>query len=160
MTAAYSRRSLFRGAKSARPIRRPPWTGDDFTDSCTRCDDCLSACPEQLLFRGDGGFPEIDFGQSGCDFCGECARACEAQTPFDLKRSPFAWRAVLDESCLAFANIDCQSCRDACEPLAITFRPTLHRAPQPQVSSDACTGCGACLSVCPAQAIKLEVTHV
>lgn len=159
MSAPLSRRVLLRGASAARPVRRMPWTGENLTDACTRCGECISACPGELLFKGDGGFPEIRFVQDGCDFCGKCADSCR-EPVFDLSRPAFEWRAVLADKCLAYAQIDCRSCQDACEPQAIRFRPTLGNTPQPQLLPDACNGCGACLAVCPADAIRLEVPHV
>ncbi|MDX1633975.1 MAG: ferredoxin-type protein NapF [Marinobacter sp.] len=158
MTTALSRRTLLRGASHARPVRRPPWTGDNLTDRCSRCDDCVAACPEQILHRGDGGFPEIRFDQDGCTLCGECAQACQADV-FDLARPAFPWFAAIGSDCLASNNIHCQSCQDACDTRAIRFRPALARVPQPDIDPDACTGCGACVAVCPNNAIHLEKRH-
>lgn len=155
MTSALSRRALLRGAAHARPVRRPPWTGENLTDLCSRCNDCVTACPEQILFRGDGGFPEVRFEQEGCTLCGECADVCQAGV-FDLARPAFPWVAAIGPTCLALNNIDCQACKDACEPRAVQFRPTLGRVPQPHIDLHACTGCGACVAVCPNQAIDLE----
>ena len=52
-----SRRGLFRGRLSApRPGIQLPWSvsWDEFVAGCTRCGDCLAACPEQILIKGDG----------------------------------------------------------------------------------------------------------
>jgi len=155
MTTMLSRRALLRGVGKGTPVHRPPWTGDDFTDLCTRCSDCIAACPDQLLFKGDGGFPEISFTQEGCNFCGQCAQVCKVQA-FNTSVPAFTWLISLTESCLALADIDCRSCEDACEPRAIRFRPALGRPAQPELSLDACNGCGACVAVCPADAIRLE----
>lgn len=155
MSGPLSRRTFLRGGATARPIQRPPWTDAAFTDACTACGDCISACPEQILFKGDGGMPEIRFDNEGCTFCGDCAAVCE-QPVFERGRRAFPWRASLGSDCLALHGVDCQSCRDVCEPQAIRFHPALGKAPQPQLSLDACTGCGACISVCPANAITLE----
>ena len=154
MTASLSRRAFFRGGSWARPVRRPPWTGGSYTDQCTRCGDCLAACPEQVLFRGEGGFPGIRFDQAGCTFCGQCAEVCEAPV-FDQSRTAFPWHARIEQQCLALNDIHCQSCQDACEVRAIRFRPRLGRAPAPELDADACTGCGACLAVCPQDAVRL-----
>lgn len=154
MTGALSRRTFFRGGSRARSVRRPPWTDDSFTDQCTRCGECLKACPEQVLFSGDGGFPEIRFEQEGCTFCGQCGEACEAPV-FDLSRVPFPWHADIKQSCLALNDIHCQSCQDACDVQAIKFRPSLGKAPAPELDADSCNGCGACLTVCPQDAINL-----
>lgn len=160
MGIAESRRALFLGGR--KPVaarRRPPWTGDDFTDLCSRCGDCVRACPEQVLVPGDGGFPQVVFRGEGCTFCGECASACP-EPVFDLAREAFQWKARVEGSCLALNGVHCQSCQDACEPRAIRFRPRLGRPPVPDVSEDACTGCFACAAVCPQDAIDLKQTDV
>lgn len=153
-----SRRALLRGNFSARPVPRPPWTGDHFTDDCVRCGDCIAACPSQILFKGDGGYPQLSFETDGCSFCGECAASCN-EPVFDLDRLALPWHAVVSDKCLTVANIHCQSCQDACEPRAIRFSPTLGRAPSPQLALDACNGCGACVAVCPTNAITLEANN-
>ncbi|EHC55310.1 Ferredoxin-type protein NapF [Salmonella enterica subsp. enterica serovar Inverness str. R8-3668] len=43
--------------------------------------------------------------------------------------------------------------------MAITFRPTLSGIYQPQLDSQACHGCGACVAICPVSAIKAENHH-
>ncbi|WP_420566394.1 ferredoxin-type protein NapF [Thalassobaculum sp.] len=139
---------------------RPPWTDTGrLLDACTRCGDCLPACPEQILVAGDGGFPEVDFGAGSgeCTFCGACALACPAEV-FVSDRKP-AWnvRAVISkERCLAVAGVHCEACRDACGEAAVRFRPRLGGPPRPELDPDRCTGCGACAGPCPADAITLQ----
>jgi len=58
-------------------------------------------------------------------------------------------------SCLAYANIVCRSCGEACEPGAIRFRPRLGGAALPEVDAARCNGCGLCVAPCPAGAITL-----
>ncbi|MGB5251654.1 MAG: 4Fe-4S dicluster domain-containing protein, partial [Sedimenticolaceae bacterium] len=53
-----------------------PWAVAAFCDLCRRCDDCIRACEESVVVRGDGGFPTVDFNRGGCSFCGACAHAC------------------------------------------------------------------------------------
>ncbi|SFR67390.1 ferredoxin-type protein NapF [Marinobacter daqiaonensis] len=156
MTVSRSRRTLFLGGRSAvASERRPPWTSDSFTDLCSRCGDCIRACPEQVLAPGDGGFPQVVFRGEGCTFCGECAGACP-EPVFDLAREAFHWKATVGNTCLALNGIHCQSCQDACEPRAIRFRPRLGKPPEPDISEDTCTGCFACAAVCPQDAISLN----
>lgn len=167
MAIVESRRALLLGRNRPLAIqRRPPWSGEDFTDACTRCGDCIAACPEQVLVTGDGGYPQVIFRGEGCTFCGDCAAACP-EPVFDLNRKPFSWVASIDEHCLALSGVYCQGCRDACEPRAIRFQPVLGRPPVPEISADQCTGCFACAAVCPQDAITLrqpipepEVGHV
>ena len=74
-----SRRALLRGDPTpTEPPLRPPWSvaEDIFTDVCTRCGECLAACPEKILIRGDGGFPGVDFQRGECTFCRACVDAC------------------------------------------------------------------------------------
>ncbi|TVP92674.1 MAG: ferredoxin-type protein NapF, partial [Pseudomonadaceae bacterium] len=54
MSVSLSRRRLLRGQLQSRPQLNPPWSGDDFSDICSRCDACIQTCPEQVLRRGDG----------------------------------------------------------------------------------------------------------
>lgn len=135
---------------------RPPWSlpEADFLARCTRCDACVTACPAELLQRGDGGFPVADFSASSCSFCGECAAVC---SPGAILRSPEAapWseRAVIGEACLAAQNVECRVCGERCDHGAIRFRPRLGGVPLPEVN-DSCTGCGACLAPCPVSAIR------
>ncbi|QLE86028.1 ferredoxin-type protein NapF [Shewanella sp. Scap07] len=148
-----SRRNLFSRRKSN--VIRPPWIKQDieFTDECTRCDKCISNCETQIIKRGDGGFPEIDFSRDECTFCGKCAESCP-EPLFDTHQAqPWTIAAQISDNCLAFNGVWCQSCKDACEPRAITFSPQIGQAPQPIIDIQACTGCGACVAPCPNSAI-------
>lgn len=158
MSVVSTRRSLLRGGAPLATDSPPPWAGTDFTDQCTRCGNCLDACPEGVLYKGDGGFPQIRFSETGCTLCGECTAVCDAPV-FDPERQPFAWKPVIEEHCLAENNIHCQSCRDVCAPRAIRFKPALGHVPLPLIDWEACTGCGACVAACPQQAIALETPH-
>ncbi len=156
MAVSLARRAFLRGGKPSASERRPPWTGSDFVDTCVRCNGCIDACPEGILQKGDGGFPRIVFEHDGCTFCQECVRACD-EPVFDLARDAFQWRAGIRDNCLAKAGIHCQSCQDACEPEAISFSYSVGQVPRPDVDTSSCTGCGACIAVCPQDAIELVV---
>ncbi len=158
MSVSLNRRQLLRGQLDARPPLNPPWSSEDFSDLYSRCDACISACPEQVLRRGDGGFPQLDFSANGYSLCQQCVTACP-EPVFDLQRPAFTWQAHIHGTCLAHQGVHCQSCDDACEPRAIRFRPRLGQPPLPELDMSSCTGCGACLSTCPTQAISLEVQH-
>lgn len=160
MTAAIPhRRQFLRGDFGARrlPIR-PPWAQAEsaFVDACTRCADCVPACPERLIKAGSGGFPELDFSHGGCSFCGACLEACKSGA---LQRGtePFwSLRAVLGNACLTLQGVVCRSCGEHCETRAIRFLPQRHGVAVPRLDAAACTGCGACVGVCPAQALSLS----
>lgn len=153
----HSRRALLRARLTpTESPHRPPWAADGFEDLCTRCGSCLTACPEDILVVGDGGFPAVDFSRGGeCTFCGACAAAC-AEPAFDVRRQP-PWNQVarIDTSCLARNGVHCQSCAEVCAWGAIRFGLALGAPPQPLLDTDACTGCGACVGVCPEQAVAV-----
>lgn len=152
------RRGFLTGRRGQQPWVRPPWTAepDRFTENCVRCGACVERCPEHIIVRGDGGFAEVDFARGACTFCGACADACpEPVFRRDRDTPPWSAKARIGESCLASAGVFCQSCADCCEPRAIRFAPRMGSVPNPVVSLDSCTGCGACVTACPAAAITV-----
>lgn len=145
------------GARRA-PLR-PPWARaeHDFVARCTRCDECVGACPTGIIEKGRGGFPAVNFARGECTFCGKCAVAC---APRALVRreaeTPWAVAAEIGSACLALQGVVCRSCGDRCETRAIRFRLAPRAVSLPVLAGDACTGCGACVSVCPARAITMQ----
>ena len=163
------RRLLLRGrlASTAAPglgsVPRPPWALDepDFTATCTRCGDCLRACPQHVLLAGDGGFPEIRFETRGCTFCGECVRACKTAALSRPKaQPPWSLKATIGEACLARRRVECRVCGELCDARALSFRPTLGSVAQPVFDVAACTGCGDCVAPCPVNAIEVVASGV
>jgi ferredoxin-type protein NapF len=153
-----SRRQFLRGRFSPRhqPLR-PPWAlaEDAFRAACTRCGECLRACPQGILVD-DGGYPRVEFGKGECTFCAACVAAC---APAALRRQEgqLPWRLlpVISADCLARRNIVCRSCGDACGRMAIRFSPRQGGSALPEVDASRCTGCGGCVAPCPAGAIAL-----
>lgn len=152
-----SRRRFLRGRPRAPAPLRPPWAlpEGEFTDRCSRCGDCLKACPTHILVPGEGGYPGVDFSRGECTFCGDCRTACPTGA---LAPGEIPWRLTLSvaESCLPRSGVECRSCEDACEPAAIRFRPRLGGPSLPDIDLERCTGCGACVSPCPVGAISLK----
>ncbi|MCL1078198.1 ferredoxin-type protein NapF [Parashewanella spongiae] len=150
-----SRRNFFRRKKDN--ALRPPWTSLEinFIDTCTRCNACIDTCETKVITRGDGGFPELNFSHAECTFCEKCADACP-EAIFDKQQSsPWSLIADIQNSCLAYHGIFCQSCKDACEAEAISFALLLKQAPIPTIDTDSCTGCGACVEPCPSNSIRI-----
>lgn len=158
--ASVSRRTLLRGRLRGEPVLRPPWAIDEspFSDACTGCGDCVRACPEAVLVQAAGGLPMFDPRRGECSFCGDCAGACDAQLFRPVEQRPWALRALVGQECLATQGVVCFSCRDACPTAAIRFAPS-RTMPVPEVLSDRCTGCGACIAGCPAGALSLSALH-
>lgn len=153
-----SRRGFFRGRPRAKAEIRPPWAlpAGQFGDRCTRCNDCLGACPEHILVVSDGGFPAVHFTRGGCTFCGACVDACKPQA---LRRAqdqaPWSLTAVIGPACLPRHGVECRSCGDFCDARAIRFAPRIGGSPLPEIDRERCTGCGACVAPCPVTAITM-----
>jgi ferredoxin-type protein NapF len=154
-----SRRGFLRGRPRPRAEIRPPWALPEptFSDRCTRCGDCLRACPQRILVAGDGGFPTVDFARGECTFCGACATACQPSALVRHDGQP-AWpyRALLGAACLALHGSECRVCGDFCDARAIRFAPRIGGSPLPAIDKDSCTGCGACVAPCPTAAISIR----
>ena len=153
------RRRFLRGRfRSGSGELRPPWAlAAAFEDRCDRCGECIRACPERIVVIGSGGFPEVDFRNGECTFCGDCATSCK---PAALLRSDdaaaWALKASIGETCLAADGIECRVCGEACGAGAIRFRPRIGGIALPQLDASGCTGCGACYAPCPANAIEMN----
>jgi ferredoxin-type protein NapF len=74
-------------------------------------------------------------------------------TPKPAKDGPRI--AVIGGNCMAFKDVVCRSCGDACGEAAIRFSPRLGGAALPEVQAALCTGCGDCASACPAGAVTM-----
>lgn len=158
------RRRLLRGQwlpSQSQSVFRPPWAEREavFTELCSRCDDCIGVCPEKLLVRGSGGFPEADFRRGRCSFCGLCVQACKtgALRPLGETRG-WAWthRPSFGSGCLAVQGTVCRTCGDVCDSGAIAFRLARGGRSYPELDQSRCNGCGACVGLCPVGAVSLQ----
>lgn len=161
MKHAISRTRFLRGDFSGRraPLR-PPWSLAEmaFAGRCTRCEDCLRACPEGILVRGAGGFPEVDFRRGECTFCHACAASCPTGAIADAGGTE-AWGlmpGIDPQRCLAWQGVVCVTCQEQCETAAIRLSLRPGGVARPEVAAGACTGCGACVRPCPGEAIRLQ----
>lgn len=134
----------------------PPGLDAAALAGCDGCGDCSRHCPAGIVVLRDG-LPELDFRRGECSFCGECAGHCPRGLFAGESVSRLPVVAGIGPSCLAVNFVDCQSCRDACPTAAIRFRPRRGGPFVPELDPSACTGCGACLSVCPADAVTFAV---
>jgi ferredoxin-type protein NapF len=142
---------------------RPPFALDElnFLLACTRCADCITACPHQVIFPLPSRLgarvvntPALDLLNKGCHLCDDwpCVQACEADAlrlldPQDEERTPLPElaRAVIDtERCLPYAGPECGACRGSCPvPGALTWQME-----RPFIVSEVCTGCALCREAC------------
>lgn len=155
-----SRRTFLRGrTRPANPPLRPPWAvaEESFEQRCTRCGECVPACPTHIVRGGDGGFPVADFSLGECSFCAACVTAC---APAALQRVPgqAPWHVLarIGGGCIAQDGVECRVCGECCDAGAIRFRPRAGGVALPELDAGACSGCGACISTCPTQAISME----
>ncbi len=156
-----SRMQFLRGDFSGKeaPLR-PPWAIAEslFTEICTGCGDCISHCPTHIIQLARANFPVINFSFGECLFCEQCVDACQSHAL--LKNTQDAvWNvkaSINDKACLTYQGVTCRSCFDPCEARAIQMPPQLGGISTPVLNPNICTGCGACFSVCPVQAISMN----
>jgi len=147
------RREFFRRVLSPSHYIFPPFyeKRDDFIN-CLECEskDCISACYNEIIELKDN-YPTLNFQKGGCDYCGDCANACNRGVlDINKKREIEAQFLINPKKCLAWANTICYSCADVCESNSIKYKGLLN-----PVIDDTCTKCGHCVSVCPTDAIEI-----
>ncbi|GAB6074606.1 4Fe-4S dicluster domain-containing protein [Nautilia lithotrophica] len=153
------RRSFFRRVKTS-PFKSfiyPPYFNkkEDFT-KCNECEskDCLIACNEKIIKIIDEK-PTLDFTNSGCTFCDECAHACKyGVLSIPYKKNKINAEMIINpKKCIAWNQTICFSCQDICEEFAIIYKGMFN----PVIDLDKCTACGFCISVCPTNAIETKI---
>lgn len=151
-----SRRDLLRIGGPREPgLICPPGVALSDLAACSGCGKCAEVCPTGIISVADG-LPSVDFSPGECTFCGKCAEICPEPVFQAQPAARFDHVVAIGDNCLAFRHVDCQACRDACPTQAIRFRPRRGGPFVPELETDACTGCGACIQVCPAGVIQIK----
>jgi ferredoxin-type protein NapG len=159
-----------RAEQRARRWIRPPYAQPelDFLLNCTRCGECIEACPHDVIFPLPARVgldvaetPAMDLIHKGCHLCSDwpCVTACEPNAldplfgreeqtenaepmPVPLPRLA---RAEIDTSqCLPFQGPECGACRDSC-PIPDTLVWELEK---PSINPETCIGCALCREAC------------
>lgn len=145
-------------AKGLQLPQRPPWSvvENEFTTLCNGCGECWQQCPENILSKGRGGYPVIDFQQGECTFCQRCVEVCSSHAITSAKNvDPWLVELNVSNNCITQQGIVCGTCVEQCETEAITIVHQIARVPQVKVESSLCNGCGACTSTCPTHSIRV-----
>lgn len=158
--------ALARRLTGRRMSIRPPGavSQDRFNAICSRCGNCIGACPENIIHPDFGetgvtGFltPVVGIGPGYCsEWCNECNKVCPtgaiAHMSLEDKRTVSIGTARVTKSlCLAWEQAQCcVVCDEYCPYHAI--KAVEHNGVNcPEVDADICRGCGLCQTVCPAQ---------
>lgn len=161
MNRQVSRMQFLRGDFKGKTLPlRPPWAVDEslFTEICTNCGECISQCPTHIIKQARASYPVVDFTSGECTFCNICVETCKPHALLkSAQKKPWSIKASINQDvCVAYKGVECRSCYDPCEARAIMMPPRLGGISIPIISTDNCTGCGACFSVCPVQAVSMS----
>jgi len=146
----------------ARRWIRPPFAVAelDLLLGCTRCGDCIDACPHKVIFPlkaslgpDVAGTPAMDLTNNACHLCQDwpCVTACE---PGVLKLPPtesetetlprLAIARVDTEACLPYLGPECGACAESC-PVEGALG---WQGDKPVIHPDHCVGCAQCRRAC------------
>jgi len=135
---------------------RPPYAKDLslFDKECINCESkaCASVCDEKIIIIEANGTPILNFTNSGCTFCQDCADACEANVlNIEDKNSKINATILINkDKCMSHNGSICFSCKEPCLDDAILFKGMF----EPIIDMDVCTSCGFCIGRCPTNAIE------
>ena len=139
-----------------------------FTEKCTSCHLCISACPTNVLQPAflDYGLtgilqPKMDFETNYCNFdCVICTEICStgAILPQTMKQKHLIQIGVprlIKNLCVPVEKRKaCGICSEHCPTRAIEMVPYLGELKIPDLDEKICVGCGACEYVCPTRPIR------
>ncbi len=137
---------------------RPPGAVEEaeFLSVCTRCDECIKACPAKAIKRYQGlmdvavGTPVIIPRENPCVLCNGllCIAACKegALKPREHADKVKMGIARINQSrCLAWGGQDCQLCYIKCP---LRGDAIYQEDGKPVINEEKCVGCGVCEYAC------------
>lgn len=134
-----------------------------FSNLCTACHLCVSACPTQVLYPtffeyGISGLfqPSMNYTASYCNYdCTICTHICptgailpqsvESKKLIQIGRAEF----YKDDCVVVAKEKECAACSEHCPTKAVYMIPYKGKLKIPELNNDLCVGCGACEHACP-----------
>ncbi len=134
-----------------------------FSNLCTACHLCVSACPTQVLYPtffeyGLGGIlqPSMNYTASYCNYdCTICCNICPTgailpQNQENKKLIQIGKAEFYKYDCVVVAKEkECAACSEHCPTKAVYMVPYKGNLKIPELNNDICIGCGACEHACP-----------
>ncbi len=148
---------------------RPPGAvlEDEFLLLCTRCNDCMNACPHDVIFKPTftdakiyGETPFLALGEKACEFCTDfpCITACTKGALVKTDKIPKIGVAkIFVENCLVTQGQYCDYCARSCPKEFDALKIGENKIPI--IDELKCVGCGKCEYICPSQTGKAIVVQ-
>jgi ferredoxin-type protein NapG len=148
---------------------RPPYAINefDFLISCTRCTDCIEACPHDVIFPLSKRVgikatktPALDLLNKACHLCADwpCVNACkegalafpqlsgveqEVSENLDRPLPLLASASINTQACFPYSGPECGACNICPVPGALVWDQQ-----RPSINEEKCVGCGLCREAC------------
>lgn len=141
-----------------------------FQQACTRCNDCIVACPHGVIFNlGPYSGPVLNTNLFACHLCEDfpCIQSCDEGALLPMPENTLPWFGtahLVEEHCLNYGpnrkssgrakkrTPYCKLCVEACPVDAIQ----LNQEKLPEIE-DHCTGCGLCIQSCPVDPVAFRI---
>ncbi len=144
--------------KSYGTYLRPPGAVEEteFLSLCTRCDECIKACPAKAIKRSQGlmdvalDTPIIIPKENPCVLCNGlvCITACKegALKPVEqIDKIRMGVATINTSQCMAWGGQDCQLCLIKCP---LRGDAIYQEDGKPLINAEKCVGCGVCEHAC------------